>query len=110
MPETTCTFAFTPGQIVKTPWGDMGIITMAALNEDGGQDYFVKRNKASKWLQGSQLEALEDIPEPPPMPRPEPGPMPGPMPGPIPWNEKPPAAGYQPKSEDGTGAEPPSEE
>lgn len=60
MPEITCSFMFSPGQKVKTPWGDIGIVTMACLNEDGGKDYFVKRCSDSDWFRAHQLEAVKD--------------------------------------------------
>lgn len=59
MPAINCAFELSPGQRVKTPWGDIGIITMAAVNEDMGRDYFVKRSKESGWFRADQLETVD---------------------------------------------------
>lgn len=60
MPELIVTFAFSPGQRVVTPWGDMGIVSDASVNEEGGKIYFVARNRESQWLKENVLRPADE--------------------------------------------------
>lgn len=80
MPALTVTFAFSPKQRVTTPWGDMGIIDDAAVNAEGGRQYFVQRSQHSQWFSEDQLTALAtDAPVPVPPPYVPPGPVDPPL-------------------------------
>jgi hypothetical protein len=50
-------FIFEIDQRVKTPFGDVGIVNMAALNDDKKQCYFIKRDVESKWFKETELES-----------------------------------------------------
>lgn len=60
MSEMVITFAFSPGEKVKTPWGDMGIVEDCAVNLDGGLRYYVLRDENSKWFTADQLTPWTD--------------------------------------------------
>jgi hypothetical protein len=100
------TFEFSPRQRVVTPWGDMGVISDAAINEDGGHLYYVERDRNSKWIRGDLLQNAggpAPTPTPGPVP-PDPDPIPGPFPRDFPPYDKKekravlrgPRQGYQP--------------
>jgi hypothetical protein len=50
------TFKFTLDQKVTTPFGDVGLISMLAV-DDGGNTYFVKTKDGGNWFKESQLTA-----------------------------------------------------
>ena len=60
MAELHINFAFTPGEQVKTPWGEMGIVTDAAVNEEFGQRFFVQGKEKGAWFKPDYLTPWED--------------------------------------------------
>lgn len=52
----TATFKFVIDQKVKTPFGDVGLVSTAAV-DDSGVVYFVKTAAGGNWFKESQLEA-----------------------------------------------------
>lgn len=48
------TFKFSLDQVVTTPFGENGIVSMLGVDE-GGNQYFVKTKAASTWFKESQL-------------------------------------------------------
>jgi hypothetical protein len=50
------TFKFTLDQQVKTPFGDLGVVSMLAV-DDGGNQYYVKTATGGNWFKESQITA-----------------------------------------------------
>jgi len=51
------TFKFSPGQRVTTPFGDLGIVSTAGVDEAGTLSYFVKTATGGNWFNEDQLTA-----------------------------------------------------
>jgi hypothetical protein len=106
-------FTHAPGDWVYTPFGDVGRVEMAALNEDNIEKYYVKRNSESQWFSANELQRAADRPRL----HPGPGPIPGPFPRDFPpygidakqADERVPRQGYQPGGAEEAG-QPPEED
>jgi len=51
-------FGFSIDQKVFTPFGDEGIISMAAVDDGRNIQYFVKARAESNWFKEGQLKAV----------------------------------------------------
>lgn len=54
------TFKFVPDQRVTTPFSNMGIITMCAIDDNRNITYCVKRSTATQWFKESELSPWID--------------------------------------------------
>lgn len=54
-------FKFEPDQKVQTPFGDVGIITLCAVDDNRKVVYFVKRTTGSNWFKEAELTADEAL-------------------------------------------------
>jgi len=54
MAPRTVSFEFDIDEQVKTPFGDLGIVSMLGY-DDGGPQYFVKTKEGGNWYKESQL-------------------------------------------------------
>jgi len=55
----TVTFKYAPGERVASPFGDVGFISMAAIEENDTISYYVKGQYNSNWLTEDQLKPAE---------------------------------------------------
>jgi len=55
--EHSVSFAFSLDQKVKTPFGDVGIVSTCGF-DDSGEVYYVKTATGGNWFKESQLEAV----------------------------------------------------
>ena len=49
------TFAFKPNQAVETPFGDHGIVTMCAVDDNETKTYCVKSATTTQWFKETEL-------------------------------------------------------
>ena len=52
-------FQFVPGQKVKTPFDDLGIIGMCGVDDNKQLTYYVRRSTGSQWFKETELTACE---------------------------------------------------
>ena len=53
-------FKFEPRQNVKTPFGDVGFVSIAGVDEAFGTSYYVQRSSEGQWFREDQLDAVDD--------------------------------------------------
>ena len=51
-------FKFEIDQKVETAFGDVGIVNMAAIDDNRQECYFIKRSDESKWFKVLELKAV----------------------------------------------------